>query len=145
MKVHLERASFEHVQTFARELGAEDECEAQAAGYLSASLGCFAMLERAVEAWALLEASGRVLGMLAVQPGGRVWVHTAPAFKQAGLGALRLVRQLFAELLERHPRLEVEVDPRNDALVRLADWVGFRHAEFTSIDGRPFHHAVLRA
>lgn len=154
MKTHLEAATEEHVQTFARELDELDDLDARSVGFRSAVSGYLELTRTSLEAWALVEPfhlmlepgarRTRVHAMCGVLSGSRLWVHTAPVLKQGGLGSLKLVRRLVLELLERHGPLTIDVDAANGALVRMADWLGFKHTGFIEKHGRPFHHAVLR-
>lgn len=147
--MHLEAPTSRHVQTFARELGPSDDADAMACGYPSARAGYWELVAHSLEAHALC-AEERVIAMCGVlnepRSGGtaRLWVHTAPCFKAAGLGALRTVRELVLGLVERHGELTIDIDSQSPALVRMADWLGFKHLGFVTKAGRPWHHAVLR-
>lgn len=144
MATHL---TLDLVQTFARELGSQDDFDAICSGYASAELGYKSLLANSQQAYAViaLEHRGpRVLGVIGVTWTGELWLHTAECFKAAGLGALRVARKVFRGLLEHHAQLFIDVDASNGALVRMADWLGFRHVGFVEKAGRPWHHCVVR-
>lgn len=134
-----------HVQTFARELTAADDEDARLHGYATAEHGYGFLVRHSVEAWALCTDAGRVLAMCGVVRGsGMFWVHTVEAFKCVGLGALRLVRRLVCQLVERHGQLLLDVDTENQALVRMADWLGFKTRGVIEKHGRRYHSSYLK-
>lgn len=145
MKVHLERATPGHVQTFALELGESDAAAAVEAGFQSPRVALLSMLNGSVEAFALV-GELRVIAMAGVfklRP-GQLWLHTAPAFKTAGFGALRVSRLLIDRLVMDHGELTIDVDAGNPDLVRMADWLGFKARGSVTRFGRPHHCCVLR-
>lgn len=142
----LTRITPQHVQAFASSLEDSDNLAARQAGYRNALDALISMHARSSASWALVK-NGEVLGVMGVfraPPVSELWVHTGEAFKTAGLGALRLVRDRFAQLRREYTELTLEIDSQNHALVRLADWLGFVHRGFIERHGRPFHRAVLR-
>lgn len=145
MKVHLERATPAHVQTFAPELGVEDQAAAAEAGFPSPGAAVLSMLQASREAFAMV-GGGRVLaiaGIFQLRPGG-LWVHTAPAFKSAGFGALRVTRLLIDRFVLDYGELRIDVDGSKPDLVRLADWLGFKAKGAVTKFGRAHHCCVLR-
>lgn len=145
MKVHLERANARHVQTFALDLGPEDQAAAVEAGFASPRVALLSMLVGSREAFAMVR-DGQVLAMAGVfqlRRGG-LWLHTAPAFKAAGFGALRVARLLIDRLVVDHGELTIDVDAGRPELVRMADWLGFKARGSITRFGRPFHCCVLR-
>lgn len=149
MKVHLERATPAHVQTFASALPSADDELAREAGFSSAQDGVQSMLDGSREAFALVERGpllDRVIAMTGIfrlRPGA-LWVHTAPAFKTAGFGALRVARMLIDRFAVDYGELTIDVDSTRPELVRLADWLGFRARGAIERFGRPHHCCVLR-
>jgi hypothetical protein len=147
VKVHLERATPAHVQTFAPECEPEEHLVAAELGWLTGVEGMYAnLLERSHESFALV-AGERVIAMLGVLRGpapARLWLHMPPAFKTAGFGALRVARQLIDRLLTEHGELRIDVEASKPDVVRMADWLGFRHLGFTEKLGRVFHQCRLR-
>lgn len=140
------RLTPELVQAFARELGPSDDRDAMSVGYPSARQGYASLLENSCKAFAViaLDAQPRVLGVIGVTWSGDLWLHTAECFKHAGLGALRVARKVFNGLLEQFHQLFIDVDASNADLVRMADWLGFKHVGFVEKAGRPWHHCVVR-
>lgn len=148
MKVHLERAGLEHVQTFACELEPEEHEVAKQLGWPAGGLAMYShLLDNSREAFALV-ADQRVIAMLGVlsRPGTAcLWLHMPPAFKSAGFGALRVARLLIERLLGQYGELRIDVEASNADTVRMADWLGFRTCgPNVEKHGRLFHQCVLR-
>lgn len=146
MSARIEPATLELVQAFARTLSQRDDLAAAEAGHISALDALETMHGRSKSSWALLAGDQvvAVCGVYAFPPRSRLWVHTSDAFKTAGLSALKAARYRFAQLQREYSELWLYVDSANEALVRLADWLGFKHVGFVEQHGRPFHLAVLR-
>lgn len=149
MKVRLEKATRELVQTFA--WGAVEHAEHVVAvqlGFVDAEGMFTELLEGSREAYALLTDLGPVpIAMMGVlkQGTGLLWMHMAPAFKAAGFGALRVARLLINRLVMDHGELRVDVEASNPDLVRMADWLGFKLCG-PNVEklGRTFHQCKLR-
>lgn len=145
MITRLEKARVLHVQTFACELTPADNEDAHRFGFPNAQEGYRYLVRHSLEAFALVTEAGRVLALCGVLRGSsQFWVHTAEVFKRAGLGALRQVRLLVKQLLQRHGVLLIDVDSQNQALVRMADWLGFKTRGVVEKFGRSYHRAYLR-
>lgn len=153
MKVHLERAAAGDVQTFAPECEPEEHQVAILLGWPGAEEMFVDLVQRSRESFAMKsEDRTRVVAMAGVlkrpifdlvSP-GQLWLHMPPAFRSAGFGALRLARQLIDRLLVDYGGLEIDIDSQRPELVRMADWLGFKHVRFTTKFERVFHHCVLR-
>lgn len=143
----LKVASPDVVQTFARELGPDDELEARTAGYPSAVAPYVALAASSRDKWALVQLGDveHVVALAGVTQSGSFWVHTAAAFKGAGLSAMRKVRIVVGWLLEKYGELRIDVDVEKPELVRMADWLGFRLCgPDVEKFGRTYHQCRLR-
>jgi hypothetical protein len=151
MKTRLEQATPGHVQTFACECEPDEHALAAQLGWPGVEAWYLDFLGRSSEAYALVSEAGRVMAMAGVlrkallssEP-GRLWLHMPPAFREVGVGGLRLCRGLFEGLLERNGELVIDIEVNKAELVRMADWLGFKHGGFIEKLGRVYHRAYLR-
>lgn len=148
MSVQLERATPALVQTFARGCPESDEELARAVGFTGVLDACLDMVSRSRDVKALVQ--GRevlaLAGVYANQKPANMWVHTAPSFKTAGFGALRVSRLLVDRWVLELGELGLAVPMDNPDLARMADWLGFRVCgPVVSYGGRQFFSTTRKA
>jgi hypothetical protein len=154
MTVRIEPANARHLVLFARELTPADDEEARLCGCANAFTAFSLLLAQSLEGWAAVlpsaqAPSDRVGAMLGVRPrtegdGVQLWFHSTELFKVYPLAFMKPCRKLFDGLLERHPVVHGMIDPKNEAMIRLATWLGM---ELDAVQQRgPFqyHPAVAR-
>lgn len=149
MKVHLELAKAGHVKTFARQCEPEEHEVAALLGWPDTEAMFVDLVCRSSQAYALttpssVVAMGGLLSKGLTLGPTQMWLHMPPAFKQAGFGALRVVRLLVERWLGQHDELVIDVEASKPELVRMADWLGFKHRGFVEKFGRVFHQAYVR-
>jgi hypothetical protein len=147
VKVHLERATPAHVQTFAQACPGSDEQLARAAGYAGVLDACLDLLSRSTMDAKALVAGDDVLalaGLYANQHPATMWAHTGPGFK--GFGALRVVRLLVDRWTLEHGELGLAVPTDSDELVRLASFLGFQlRGPILNYSGRQYYSTARKA
>lgn len=149
MKVHLEKATAAHVQTFAwGSVEPEEHGVARQLGFADAAGMFDGLLSRSQQAYAMVGERDQVIamaGVLRAAPPGRMWLHMPPVFKTAGFGALRVARLLIERWLGELGELLIDVEASNTDVVRMADWLGFKRcAPDVEKLGRTFHQCRLR-
>lgn len=148
MKVRLERVTPAHVQTFAQACPESDQELARAVGFTGVLDACLDLVARSDEAKALVTEQHQVLALAGVyaQSPAAMWVHTAPAFKTAGFGALRVSRLLVDRWVLERRELRLAVPMDNPDLARMADWLGFKLCgPVVSYGGRQFFSTTRKA
>jgi hypothetical protein len=76
--------------------------------------------------------------------GVQLWFHSTELFKMYPLAFVKHARRVFDELVERHRVVHGMIDPRNEAMIRLATWCGFQLDAVEQVGEFLFHPAVLR-
>jgi hypothetical protein len=157
MKVHLERATPAHVQTFAPACDDDEREVARLLGYPSVSSLYGDLVVRSREAFAMCASehckgdhgviglAGVLVDPAAPDEGARLWLHLVDGFKRAGFGALRTARLLIDRFVGQYGELRVDVETSKADLVRMADWLGFKLCG-PNVEkfGRTFHQCRLR-
>jgi hypothetical protein len=143
-------ANADCLERFQLELTSADDAEAQACGCANAFTAFGLLLEQSLEAYAaVVELGGRVGAMFGVRPrtdgdGVQLWFHSTELFRMYPLAFVRHTRQTFDRIVERHRVVHGMIDPKNEAMIRLATWCGFQLDGVQQVGEFFFHPAVLR-
>jgi hypothetical protein len=137
-----------HLDVFARELTPADDLEAQACGCANACTAFAQLLEQSLSAWSVFH-DERIGCMLGVRPraagdGVQLWFHSTELFKRYPLAFVKHTRQTFDYLADRYRVVHGMIDPKNEAMIRLATWCGFELGAVEQAGEFFFHPAVLR-